>query len=76
MFSNMDDNSPASESGLKKNDELVEINGNKTFQQKDSKICDFIKSSGPVMKLLVRRNNSFLKELYWTTLNKDLLILC
>jgi len=40
---------------VKKNDELVEINGYKRIQQQDSKISGFMKSSGATMKLLVRR---------------------
>jgi hypothetical protein len=40
--------------GVKKNDELVEINGYKTIKQQDSKISGFIKSRGVTMKLLVR----------------------
>jgi C-terminal processing protease CtpA/Prc len=55
VITSVDANSPADVAGLKKNDELVEINGYKTIQQQDSKISGFIKSSGATMKILVRR---------------------
>ena len=48
--------SPAEESGLKKTDEIVEVNGNKTFQQTDAKVTGFIRNSDGVLQLLVRRN--------------------
>ena len=48
-------NSPAENFGLKKDDQLVEINGNNTLKKSNPLITDYIRSSGDTLRLLVRR---------------------
>jgi C-terminal processing protease CtpA/Prc len=55
VVTNIESQSPAEDFGLEKNDEIIEINGNETNKKSDSKVASYIKNSGSILKLLVRR---------------------
>lgn len=58
IITNIELGSPAADAGLEVNDEILEINGNSTYLQKNEAVSNMIKRSGNRIDLLINRKKS------------------